>query len=147
MRRCPRYNRVLGSGPKTAPTSRLNFGEPMTKWVPLLFLAISSVAAAPTIPQTKNSADIVLAHVTIIDVTGGPTLREMSVLIAGNRISKVIDASGKFLIPGLWDMHVHPNSPQDLSLFIANGITGIRIMWGDREDFASRKERDAGRLL
>jgi imidazolonepropionase-like amidohydrolase len=133
----------------------------MKKWAPLLFLAIFCVAAAQTIAQAKKSADIVLTHVTIIDVTGGPTLRDMSVLIAGNRISKiestnkfsapptseVIDATGKFLIPGLWDMHVHPHSPQDLSLFIANGITGIRIMWGDRDDFASRKERDAGRLL
>ena len=85
----------------------------------------------------------------------------MTVLITGNRISKIepsskfavpsgtqtIDATGKFLIPGLWDMHVHPHTPQDQDLFVANGITGIRIMWGDRDDFVARKERDAGKLL
>ncbi len=100
-------------------------------------------------------------HVTVIDVTGGPPQPDMAVLITGDRISKIeaatnftvpansrtIDATGKFLIPGLWDMHVHPHSQQDLSLFLASGITGIRIMWGDRENFSWRKDRDAGNLL
>jgi imidazolonepropionase-like amidohydrolase len=133
----------------------------MKKWAPLFFLAICCVVAAPTIPQATKSGDIILTHLTIIDVTGGPPQHDMVVVIAGNRISeieatnkfsvppnsRVIDATGKFLIPGLWDMHVHPHSPQDASLFIANGITGIRIMWGDRDDFESRKARDAGKLL
>jgi imidazolonepropionase-like amidohydrolase len=46
-----------------------------------------------------------------------------------------IDGSGKFLIPGLWDMHVHAlskNRPDDFfPLFIANDVTGIRDMGGD----------------
>lgn len=75
----------------------------------------------------------------------------MTVLISGNKITGigktgelkvpdhaiVVDASGKFLIPGLWDMHVHvfhyrhPNPPDtyDFPLFIANGVTGVREMW------------------
>jgi imidazolonepropionase-like amidohydrolase len=133
----------------------------MRKWAPLLFLAAICIALPPAAPQANKPSNLVLTHVTIIDVTGAPTQSDMTVLITGNRISKIetaskfiapsgaqtIDATAKFLIPGLWDMHVHPHGQQDLSLFIANGITGIRIMWGAPEDFASRKERDAGRLL
>jgi imidazolonepropionase-like amidohydrolase len=46
----------------------------------------------------------------------------------------VIDGRGKFLIPGLWDMHVHlamPGGKQVLPLYIANGVTGVRDMAGD----------------
>jgi imidazolonepropionase-like amidohydrolase len=64
---------------------------------------------------------LVLTHLTIIDITGGPPKPDMTVVITGNQItdlgeagkvsvpqgSRVIDAGGKFLIPGLWDMHVH----------------------------------------
>jgi hypothetical protein len=47
--------------------------------------------------------------------------------------AQIIDAGGKFLIPGLWDMHSHPgltppHDPRMLRLFIANGITGTRVM-------------------
>jgi imidazolonepropionase-like amidohydrolase len=133
----------------------------MKKWGPLFFLAICCIEPAPTNSHANKSAILVLTHVTVIDVTGGPSQRDMAVLITGDRISEIkpankivvptnsqtIDATGKFVIPGLWDMHVHPHSLQDLSLFIANGITGIRIMWGDRDSFAWRKERDAGELL
>ncbi len=78
----------------------------------------------------------------------------MSVFITGGRITaiektgkvhpprgaQVIDATGKFLIPGLWDMHAHYFDPAYLSLFIANGVTGVRIMWGDPSDFKQREE-------
>ena len=44
--------------------------------------------------------------------------------------AQVIDATGKYLIPGLWDMHVHEwNKDVDFPLFIANGITGVRDMF------------------
>ena len=42
----------------------------------------------------------------------------------------VIDATGKFLIPGLWDMHMHITAPQIVfPLLVANGITGVREMY------------------
>ena len=44
--------------------------------------------------------------------------------------ARVVDASGKFLIPGLWDMHVHWYDERSLPLFTINGVTGIRIMFG-----------------
>jgi imidazolonepropionase-like amidohydrolase len=46
------------------------------------------------------------------------------------KTADVIDGRGKFLIPGLWDMHVHWYDERFLPLFIANGVTGVRQMWG-----------------
>jgi hypothetical protein len=81
-------------------------------------------------------------HVTVIDVRGGPPLSDVTVTIAGNRIvtkapsvsasptGMAIDATGKFLMPGLWDMHVHWADEEYLTTFTANGVTGIRVMNG-----------------
>ncbi len=95
----------------------------------------------------SNPAPLVLNHVTVIDATGAPAKSDMIVITANGRISqigkaskihrehdaKVIDASGKFLIPGLWDMHTHWGEIEYLPLFLANGVTGLRIMWGDTQ--------------
>ena len=85
-------------------------------------------------------------HVSVIDVATGATHQDNTVLINGNRITfagpaagakisagaRVIDGRGKFLIPGLWDMHVHGFvyvfSDFAGPLMIANGVTGARDM-------------------
>ncbi|MDP9201902.1 MAG: amidohydrolase family protein [Gemmatimonadota bacterium] len=82
----------------------------------------------------------------MIDVDSGATRPDNTVLVAGNRITfvgpaararipsgaRVIDGRGKFLIPGLWDMHVHAFAYvfSDFAgpLMIANGVTGARDM-------------------
>lgn len=89
-----------------------------------------------------------ITPVTVIDVTNGAVLPDRTVLVYGDRISDigltddldvpeattVVDGTGKYLIPGLWDMHVHAmreDRVQSFSkLFLANGITGIRDMFG-----------------
>jgi imidazolonepropionase-like amidohydrolase len=116
---------------------------------PLLLLSVLPAllfAHTKPNPQTKS---LVFTRVTIIDATGAAAIPNMTVVVTGERIaaigrsglvrvpkdSQVIDAAGKFLIPGLWDMHVHlAKSGQDtLPLFIANGITSVRDMGGDPE--------------
>jgi imidazolonepropionase-like amidohydrolase len=123
------------------------------------------------VPALAHASDpsLVLNHVAIVDVTGKPLQQDMSVTIQGRRIVKispaskstpqgdrVIDASGKYLIPGLWDMHVHTVFgdwlPRDenviLPLFVANGVTGVRDMGGDLEVLKVwRAQIDAGKLL
>src|SRR5262245_36210305 len=108
-----------------------------------LFLILPALLLAQS-KHDRQHAPLVLAHVTVIDVTGGATKPNMTVVITGDRISEVdeagkvvappgatvVDAAGKFLIPGLWDMHVHWYSRDTLTLFIANGVTGIREMFG-----------------
>jgi len=90
---------------------------------------------------------LVLTHVTLIDGTGSAPQSGVSVVISDGRIraisdkgkvevpkkARVVDASGKYIIPGLWDMHVHFYAGgEDLApLFIAMGITSVRDMGGD----------------
>ena len=114
------------------------------------------------IPQAKphaNSSALALTHVTVIDATGAPAKPNMNVVIVNGHIAamgervhipedaQIIDATGKFLIPGLWDMHVHWGDTDYLPLFLANGVTGIRIMWGSPINYEWRKQSAAGELL
>jgi imidazolonepropionase-like amidohydrolase len=111
--------------------------------------------------QAETPQPIVITGVTIIDATGAPPQAGMTLVIEGERISeigktgrlalpahaRIVDGSGKFLIPGLWDMHVHWYDEPSLPLFLANGVTGIRIMCGYPRHLLWRKEIAAGRLL
>ncbi len=58
-----------------------------------------------------------------------------------------IDARGKYLMPGLADMHTHTWGEADFFLFIANGVTTIRNMWGSSRQLAWRKRIANGSLL
>ena len=111
-----------------------------------------------------------ITHVTVIDTTGAPPQPDMTVIVKDQRIvelgksdavhapagARLVDGSGKYLIPGLWDMHVHEVfgdwMPRDEKvvppLFVANGITGVRDMGGDLDVLKVwRAEIAAGRLL
>jgi len=114
---------------------------------------------------------LVLEHVTVIDGTGRAAQSDQTVVIVGGRITSVgpagraergktahiVDARGKFLIPGLWDMHVHlagvnadPSWSKDalLPLLLANGITGVRDMGGDLSALlAWQRDVESGALL
>jgi imidazolonepropionase-like amidohydrolase len=94
----------------------------------------------------SESDVLAFTHVTVIDATGRPALPEQTVLVKGDRIAaiekfgklklpggaKVIDAKGKYMIPGLWDMHVHAVFAERIDtmfpMFVANGVLGIRDM-------------------
>lgn len=111
-------------------------------------------AAAGAVASSSKLA-IAFTHVNVIDATGSPLQTGMTVVVEGRRITafrkdgrgqipknaRVIDARGKYLIPGLWDMHVHeifgawlPKNEEIIPLlFVANGITGVRDMGGDLE--------------
>ena len=118
-------------------------------------------------PQPKLPENILaVSDVTVIDATGTPAKPNMTVIITGDRITeigptarvsipknaKLVDAKGKFLIPGLWDMHVHTvigTLPKFyFPLFIANGVTGVRDMAADVGLLKRlRKDINDGRLL
>ena len=86
----------------------------------LIFLSIV-LAAAAAIPPNPTNQSLVVTHVTVIDMTSTQPKPDQTVVIEGNRIvaigkssevsipsnSRVVNATGKFLIPGLWDMHAH----------------------------------------
>jgi imidazolonepropionase-like amidohydrolase len=111
-----------------------------------------------------QAAAVAIRDATVIDVVDGSLHPHRTVLIEGTRITavgpvaevavpagaEVIDAAGGFVVPGLWDMHVHVTNNQDvgmyLTLLIANGITGFREPWGSRAAAdTARAEIAAGR--
>lgn len=100
--------------------------------------------------------DCVITNVTIVDVKTGKILKNKTIAIDNNRIAAiydkeivssdstiVIDGKGKYLIPGLWDMHAHHKlGHEDLDpLLIANGITGVREMWDNTPEFVKVPEK------
>jgi imidazolonepropionase-like amidohydrolase len=108
----------------------------------LIFILLDSVSAQ------KQHADVIIHSVNIIDVVHGKTILNKAVIINGKRIIAVVDekqfsswssvntinAKGKFIMPGLWDMHMHfgggdsliEENKNLLMLYLANGITSIR---------------------
>ena len=104
---------------------------------------------------------LLLENVTVIDGSGAPARAGLSVAVTGERISAVgpagsvlaisgpgaetIDASGRFLIPGLWDMHVHLGDLDDGAragpAFIAHGVTGVRDMGSPLDEILTLRDR------
>lgn len=112
------------------------------------------------------SADRLLTDVTIVDVETGRLAAGQSILIRDGMIAEigadlsvpsaeVLDGAGGYLIPGLWDSHVHifssPTEPDiALPLYLINGITGIRDMgalWPITEQLALQAQIKAGDVL
>lgn len=131
---------------------------------------------AQGVPAQAASHTIAIEHVTLIDPADGTRRNDMTVVIDNTRISRVassralrlpkgvrrrVDGHGKFLIPGLWDMHVHlfnngsrpgtDNHATFFPLFLANGVIGVRDMWTDPADNARvrrwRRDISAGRMI
>src|SRR5579864_2419664 len=121
-------------------------------------------------PQTQQTVvnpvvpdgQIYITHVIVIDTETGKELPDRTVHISGDRISevvkskdlasptgaKVIDGTNKYLIPGLWDMHVHGTEVDSTyPLYIANGVTGVRDMFGPPDANKFRAEFDKKQLV
>jgi len=130
-----------------------------------ILLLLLVLPMTTNLDHSNETSALAFTHVTVIDVIGERALPDMTVIIKAGRIAdlgttgkvsvprdaRVIDSTGKFLIPGLWDMHVHTSYKSFLSLFIANGITGVRDMGGSPAEFEPlqqwRKQIDNKTLL
>src|SRR5271166_330149 len=135
-----------------------------------LAMLCGALAAAFAGAAAAAASAVAITHVTVIDTTGGPPRPDMTVIVKDQRIvelgksdtvhapagAQLVDGSGKYLIPGLWDMHVHevfgdwiPRNEKVMPpLFVANGITGVRDMGGDLDVLKVwRAEIAAGRLV
>jgi hypothetical protein len=113
-----------------------------------IFIIAIFVVSQAVLCQVQSS-EIAFTHVAVVDVLKGEIEPDMTVLISGQQVREVgsskvihvpkqarsIDARGKYLIPGLWDMHVHSlwdsKRPSTFfPLFLANGVTDVREMGG-----------------
>ena len=142
----------------------------MTRLHGAVLALLLGAGAQPAAAVEPAGPPVAITNVTVIDTTGGPAKPNMTVVIQGGRIAavgaaadtavpkaaRVVDGKGKFLIPGLWDMHIHtffgdwvPGGKEvTLPLFIANGITGVRDMGSDLEPIlAARRDVFSGALL
>ena len=95
-----------------------------------------------------QAQSLAITHVTVIDGSDSTPRPDQTVLIRGNRIvavgpsrsvtiprgTQLVSGQGRYLIPGLWDMHVHTDVPRGrdlLGLYVANGVLGVRDLAGD----------------
>jgi hypothetical protein len=135
---------------------------PAAESILALLLAASVSGGQPAAPRS-----LVITHVTVIDTAGGPAQTDRTVWIREGRIAsigtnesasgsgrssegaQVLDGRGKFLIPGLWDMHVHLSwtTSSALPVLIANGVTGVRDMGGRLSELDEWRTKIAAGLL
>ncbi len=130
-----------------------------------LLCLVLPLAAHCQVSPNQRTHILVIDHVVVIDSTESRPKSDVSVVIVDDKIESirpyssvkrqadaiVVDGTGKFLIAGLWDMHVHTlskNQPDRFfPLFVANGVTGIRDMGGDlslREIAQLKRENRTG---
>ena len=144
----------------------------MSPTLPALALCITLMAVSWQTPSAQTPpAAIAITHVTVIDVETGMRVADQTVVIRGNRIdavglstrvaapsgARVVDGRGKFLIPGLWDLHVHSlehlgvdysYGMEPYRLYVANGVTGVRDMGSSFIQLVVGKKRiESGRLV
>jgi imidazolonepropionase-like amidohydrolase len=136
----------------------------------VLFTSLLFFAGAARAQKPSPNDLVVLNNVSVVDVQSGKVLPDQTVILERNRIASVgpsksanyprnapsVNGHGYFLIPGLWDMHVHlvfgdwfPGAQEiTLPLLIANGVIGVRDMGSELETVQDwRNEIEAGRLL
>lgn len=129
-------------------------------------LLLAGCARRPTKLQIY---DVVINHVTVVDVVSGQLTPNRVVAISKGKIVRLeeadkdsyaakqyVNGNGRYLIPGLWDMHVHfrggdslaAANKKSLTLFLAHGITTVRDAGGDLTPsiFQWRADMDAGQL-
>src|SRR5438067_12089606 len=109
--------------------------------LPCLGASTSQPLAKPAPPREVSA----IVYVTVIDCAAGMAVPNQTVVFDGDRITaagaadtvapppgaRTVDGTGKFLIPGLWDMHAHvlwTGMDSFFPLMIANGVTAVRDM-------------------
>ncbi|HKE48411.1 MAG TPA: amidohydrolase family protein [Rhodanobacteraceae bacterium] len=136
-----------------------------------IWIVVLSIAAS--LPAQAARPVVAITDVAVVDVGRGRAIGPRTVLIEDGRIASIdapasaripdgaerIDGKGRFLIPGLVDLHVHlfnnaskrPPNTWTFPLFVANGITGVREMAGTPQSMATvkawRKAFDDGTLV
>jgi hypothetical protein len=118
-------------------------------------------AAAPRPKLAAQPGDLVITDVTVLPMDRDDPLPHHTVVVRGDKIIAVepadrvtvpagarrIDGAGKWLMPGLADMHVHTWSEHDLTLFVAAGVTTVRNMFGAEQHLTWRGEIARGQRL
>ncbi len=124
----------------------------------MFFIFAASILVTPTTAQ--DVSQYAITNVNCVDVESGKIQKSQTIILKDGKIETIgpassisvpksaqrIDGSGKYAIPGLWDMHIHWYDEKSMQLFPLNGVTGVRFMWGIpqhhtwKKNFAERKK-------
>jgi imidazolonepropionase-like amidohydrolase len=112
--------------------------------------------------QRKPAGPLIIRHANLFDARARAMRANMSVVVSGDRIAavgpdrsisepdgaEVVDARGRALLPGLWDMHVHIADNSEGPLQLAAGVTSVRDMANDIDELNARRKRfETGELV
>jgi imidazolonepropionase-like amidohydrolase len=136
----------------------------LTVWV-----CLTTFLWAGSKPKTTTTDILIFTNINVVNMRDGFITRDVTVVIRKGQISavakvglvdqgrgvQIVNANGKYMVPGLWDMHVHTafvspawDEKVIYPLYIANGITGVRDMGGDPDVLENRRKRiESGELL
>lgn len=118
-----------------------------------------SVTLDPLVETAEGQ--VAFVDINVVPMDSERVLTNQTVVVDGGRITALgpatdvtvpdeairLDGTGRYLMPGLADMHVHLLAEEDLLLFVANGITTIRIMWGYDDVLTWRNRANRGDIL
>src|ERR1043166_7009327 len=108
----------------------------------IAFLVLS--AFGPQVGSRPAGDTLAITNVAVIAMDAPGVLGRQTVLVAGSRIiavgpagavrlplgARIVDGRGKYLVPGLADMHVHLSSPEELGMYVGNGVLTVRDLNG-----------------
>ena len=128
----------------------------LSKWTNILLLVLLS---AQLYPQA-NPGNSAFVDVNVVAMTDKNVLTHQTVVVVNGKIAEIgpaemvsvpagasrISGKGKYLIPGLADMHVHVYSPEDLYLWMAHGVTTVLNLNGRPTHLAWRKRIQEGSM-
>lgn len=140
----------------------------MKRLLPLLISIVSVWSGFAQTPVSNRDREIVFQSVSVIPMTGPQVLDNQTVVVRNGRITAlggagkvkygrnalVVDARGKYLVPGWAEMHAHVPPVDDLEpmkdvlkLYVFNGITTIRGMLGHSKHLELRQMVNSGQVL
>ena len=119
-----------------------------------LFLGSAVLSAQETLPP------FAFEDVDVVPMDTERVLEDQTVLVVDGRIAAIgpadtvdvpdgalrVRGRGRYLMPGLADMHVHCWTEEEHLLFLANGVTTVRNMWGAPHHLEWRRRAEAGEL-
>ncbi len=120
----------------------------------LNYLYIDHSAAS----DAQGGASCLITHVAIVPMSSDTVWENKTVYVKNGRIERIadalfvpdvveIDGTGKYLMPGLIDMHVHVWDRYELGLYLANGVTAVRNVWGMPQHLRIKSDQANDRLL
>ncbi|HRW76608.1 MAG TPA: hypothetical protein P5563_11935, partial [Saprospiraceae bacterium] len=109
------------------------------------------------VPEAAENS-YVLRHVHVLPMTSDTVLFDHSIRIRDGVIEAMgpdlaaeglpeVDGEGRYLLPGLMDMHVHVWDDYELGLYLASGVTAVRNLWGQPMHLRMKEKIRSGKIL